>query len=286
MKRNLLLLISLLTLFGCKSSKPIQQLPQQQESRLMDVAYGKHERQIMDVFLPAKRNKNTPFVLLIHGGAWTMAGKEYIRDYQDTLFQHGIAVVSINHRYADHAAIHYQQMLADIDQALDYCIAHSSEWNTRKDGFTMTGVSSGAHLALLYGYTSSKRIKTIVEFCGPVNLTDTTTLAYSEKVGLKDVIVKMTGHTYESGQPLDISFYKSSPIKHIKDIPVLIVHGTADPVVDFSQSQQLSDSLSNRKIVHELVRIEGAGHDLNMTDKNARKRVYGAAIQWIKQYGH
>jgi len=282
-RKLILLLIIPYFFYGCAPIKALK--GNELEKKYNDIHYGDKNRNLMDVYLPATRNAKTPFVILIHGGAWTMAGKEYVRDYQDSLLKNGIASASINHRYANDTDVHYPQMLDDVNTALNYCAAHAKEWNIRDKGFVMAGVSSGAHLALLYAYNTTKKINAIVEFCGPTNLTDTTILNYAGKVGLIDVIQKMTGKAYKKGAAIDPEFAKSSPITQIKNIPVLIIHGTADPVVDFSQSQQLSDALNKQHIKHKLVTIKGAGHDLNLKDTATRQLVYKEAINWIIQNG-
>ncbi|MBB6236822.1 acetyl esterase/lipase [Pedobacter sp. AK013] len=282
-RKSILLLIISSFLYGCAPVKGLK--GNALEKKYSDIRYGDKARNVMDVYLPAKRGAKTPFVILIHGGAWTMAGKEYVRDYQDSLLKNGIASASINHRYANNTEIHYPQMLEDVNSALNYCAGHAKEWNIKNKGYVMAGVSSGAHLALLYAYTTSKKINAVVEFCGPTNFTDTTILNYASKVGLMDVIQKMTGKTYQKGVAIDPEFAKSSPITHIKNIPVLIIHGTADPIVDFSQSQQLSDALNKQQIKHKLVSIKGAGHDLNLKDAATRQLVYREAINWIIQNG-
>ena len=68
------LFILLVTLAGCSTArKAVNPLT---EEKLKDVVYGKYPRNIMDIYLPAGRNEKTPFVVLIHGGAWVKAGKE------------------------------------------------------------------------------------------------------------------------------------------------------------------------------------------------------------------
>lgn len=280
---KLLVAVALVAFMGCSSSKKM--VTNIAEEKFINVTYGADTRNIMDVFLPASRTSNTPFVLLIHGGAWVGYSKDYVNDYRDTLLNNGIAVASINHRYANDSTIHYPQMLEDVNNALDYCMAHANQWNTRNDGFTMAGVSSGGHLALLYGFTSTKKINAIVEFCAPTNLADTAVLNYTVKIKLIDVIQKMTGKKYEEGTPLDTAFANSSPITHVKNIPVLIVHGNADPVVSYSQTLQLNQRLKEKGVVHKLVTIPGADHSLNMKDPATRALVYKEAVQWILKYG-
>jgi len=282
-KKTCIAILVLVSFAGCSGLK---KLPANAADKLEEVRYGPYERNIMDVYLPANRTDKTPFVLLIHGGAWTMAGKEDIRDFQDSLFRHGIAVASINHRYANDTDVHYPQMMQDVDQAVTYCQAHAKDWQVNRKDLVMSGVSSGAHLALLYAYTTSKKVSAIVEFCGPTDLSDTTLLNYAIKVGLMPVIQKMTGKTYVKGQPVPSEFKDSSPLYHVKNIPVLLVHGTADPVVNFNQSQRLNDRLEAGRITHKLIPIPGAAHDLSLRTSPATKTmIYNEAEEWILRYG-
>src|SRR5580693_1294088 len=148
------LLIAFLLLQGLGSFSGAIYAQQIASEKLENVRYGPFQRNVMDVYLPPDRTSNTPFVILIHGGAWTRAGKEDIRDFQDSLFAHGIAVASINHRYANDSDVHYPEMMQDVDRAVDYCQTQSKKWHTNTKKLVMSGARSGAHLALLYSYTT------------------------------------------------------------------------------------------------------------------------------------
>ena len=143
------------TIAGCSSNNKITTTLA--EVKQMNVAYGSFPGSIMDVYLPANRNPQTPFVILIHGGAWILGDKIFEHQMQDSLLANGIASVNINYRFADSLHTHYTQMLADIDSAVMYCIAHANAWHTRKENFITSGTSAGAHLSLLYAYTTDKK---------------------------------------------------------------------------------------------------------------------------------
>src|SRR5436309_13285539 len=68
---------------------------------LLNIAYGKHERQVLD-FYPAKSDKPTPVVFHIHGGGWQGGDKKGINP--KPFLDKGISVVSINYRYVKQAA--------------------------------------------------------------------------------------------------------------------------------------------------------------------------------------
>ncbi|MBD2755272.1 alpha/beta hydrolase [Spirosoma validum] len=276
-------MLTALMLVNCSASKTPS--GHYQQEKFNDVAYGVHSRQVMDVYLPANRTTHTAFVILIHGGAWVKAGKEYVRDIQDTLLKHGIAVASINHRYANQTDVHYPQMLEDVNQAMTYCSTHAAQWHTRPDGFVLVGASSGAHLALLTAYTTPKTIRAVVDFSGPTNLADTTLLNYAQKVGLIEVVQMMTGKSYVKGTLPDPAFAQASPLTQVKAIPVLMIHGTADVVVPYAQSEVLEGKLSSMGIKHKLLAIPNAGHDLSMNDSKIRALVLNTAVEWVLTYG-
>src|SRR5215211_7501311 len=66
--------------------------PKLSKPTMANVAYGKHERQVLD-FYQAKSDKPTPVVFFIHGGGWQGGDKKTNpRQFLDK----GISVVAIN----------------------------------------------------------------------------------------------------------------------------------------------------------------------------------------------
>jgi acetyl esterase/lipase len=279
MKKTILIKVLIFFLLGSMDA-----MAQQDTVKLKDVKYGGFERNLMDVYLPPGRTPKTPFVILIHGGAWVQAGKEYVRDFQQYLLSQGIASVNINHRYANDSTIHYKQIMEDVDRAVKYCADHAGEWNTRTDGFGTAGFSSGAHLALLYGYTTQRKINAIVDFSGPNNFTDTATLNYCVKAGLIGLVEKITGDRFTGVSHVPASFSLASPYTHVKNIPTFIAHGTIDPVVKVIQSQQLAQKLQRMHVPVKFIEVEGLAHDLDKKPQEKLK-LYQAAAVWLKKYG-
>lgn len=273
--------LKFILLFLAVSLETVAQVDAVQQN---DIKYGPYERNMLDVCLPPNVTPQTPFVILIHGGAWVQAGKEYVRDFQEYLLKEGIASVNLNHRYANDSDVHYRAIMEDIDNAVNYCISNAKKWNTRNTGFCTAGFSSGAHLALLYGYTTNKKINAVLDFSGPTNFTDATTLTYCTTVGLIPVVEKITGDKFTDVNHIPESFALASPYTHVKNIPTFIAHGLIDPVVLISQSQQLADKLEEIKAPVQFIKVEGLAHDLN--NKPAEKeQLYEAAAKWLKTYG-
>lgn len=257
-----------------------------EEIELRDVKYGSFERNKMDIYLPAKRTANTPFVVNIHGGAWTVGDKSNDTSLSKYLLSKGIAVANINYRYANNTDTHLPELLDDVDNVFKYLIAHSKEWNTRSTGFSITGQSSGAHVSLMYAYTKTDKIKAIVDRCGPTDFTDTNTLWQLDNQHLMDAVNKMSGNKtiWKDGDPIPELYTKSSPVKFVKNIPILIIHGDLDPVVPIKQSFNLIDVLKEKNYPHKLLIFQGADHSLDALPGNSVKKISSTA-DWINQYG-
>lgn len=109
-----------------------------------DVAYGTHERQILD-FYQAKSEKPTPLLFYIHGGGW-MAGDKNSMNPAPYLAA-GISVVSINYRYismAQEVVPPVKAPLHDAARALQFVRSKAAEWNIDKQRIGASGGSAGA----------------------------------------------------------------------------------------------------------------------------------------------
>lgn len=258
-------------------------LPQQ---KLINIAYGSFATSTMDVFLPANRNVHTPFVIIIHGGAWTIGNRDWGMRTQDTLAAHGIASANIDYRYADDNTTHYNDLLKDIDSVIIYCANHAKEWNTRNTNFIMNGESAGAHLALLYGYTTRNKISAIIAECAITNVADTSLLHYLNKdTNLLHAVFKMVGATYIPLQLLDKAFKAASPVYQVKNIPTLFYHGTADYVIPYKQALALQAALKSKRYLYKFISMPGAGHDVGFNTPDGRAKIYGEMVKWVKRYG-
>ncbi|MBC7938026.1 MAG: alpha/beta hydrolase [Rhizobacter sp.] len=285
MKLFLSVLVAVCFFIACKTPAGFNsKLPQ---AKIKDIAYGSFASSKMDVSLPPGRNSSTPFVIVIHGGAWVMGDKVWGSRTQDSLLAHGIASANINYRFADDSATHYPQLLADIDSAIRFCIAHAAEWNTRKKDFVITGESAGAHLALLYAYTYPQKINAVIAACAPTDLTDTALLNYYAKhdASLLQSVAKIAGAHYDPAKKLPAAFAAASPVVHVKPLPTLIFHGTNDWVVPYQQAIALEKALKDKGIIHRFIPMKDAGHDLGFNTPEGRAIIYREMMKWIAEYG-
>ncbi len=112
-----------------------------------NVAYGAHERQVLD-FYKAESDKPAPVVFHIHGGGWVAGDKKGVASLEKYLAA-GISVVSINYRYSTQAQVAgvkppVEWPISDAARALQFVRSKAGEWNLDKQRIGATGGSAGA----------------------------------------------------------------------------------------------------------------------------------------------
>jgi len=115
-----------------------------------DVAYGDHERHVLD-FWQAESDSPTPLVFVIHGGGWQGGSKERVNRFADVkqLLEAGISVASINYRYVSQAKSEgieppVKAPLQDAARALQFVRSKAKQWNLAPDRIGAAGGSAGA----------------------------------------------------------------------------------------------------------------------------------------------
>jgi acetyl esterase/lipase len=241
-----------------------------------DVVYGKDSvDQSVDVHLPKTGNKRPVFILL-HGGAWAVPGKfDFDGLGLDTFFTYnGYAVVNMNYRLIPKYT--YPAAVDDIGLVMDLVRKKATEWNLDPDRVCLLGRSSGAHLALLYAYSRNddKRIKAVIDYCGPVDFTDST-VAYAP---LGANVAALLG-PYQSHTQV---WHDASPINYLAGaVPTVILQGTNDSLVFPVQSQLLQNGLLHLGVPCMYISCQGDGHGWRQ-DRWVEWR--DATLQWLKYF--
>jgi len=130
-----------------KTNAPAKAPAAQRAPTHANVAYGPHERQVLD-FYQAKSDQPTPLVFHIHGGGWVYGDKKEVAHLEKYLAA-GISVVSINYRYSTQAQLAgvkppVKWPLDDIARALQFVRSQAAEWHIDQARIGATGGSAGA----------------------------------------------------------------------------------------------------------------------------------------------
>ena len=116
-----------------------------------NVKYGKHQRQVFDIWL-ADTSKPTPLAVYIHGGGFRSGSKEKLSPkVLSELLKSGISVASINYRYKTIAplpAAHH-----DARQALQFIRSKAGDWSIDKNRVAAFGGSAGAQICMWLAYS-------------------------------------------------------------------------------------------------------------------------------------
>jgi acetyl esterase/lipase len=144
--KTLLLTVSLLALVPVRAAEKKAEPPQRAPTQA-NVAYGAHERQVLD-FWKADSATPTPLVFHIHGGGWVNGDKARVASL-DRYLAAGISVVSINYRFVTQAIDAgvkppVQWSLHDAARALQFVRSKAREWNLDRARIGATGGSAGA----------------------------------------------------------------------------------------------------------------------------------------------
>lgn len=268
--KHLLFVLFFLGVAACSKDKMAEPEPQtpQVDIKLENVAYGEHARQKMDVYLPKTRSKDSPILLIIHGGFWTEGDKSDFAEIQTQLFAMGIASVNMNYRYVS-STNDVNGLMSDIRQAIDHLKAHSDEWNISLKSLHLAGYSAGGHMALLYGYHARREneVKSVISISGPAVFDEgfiNSPLLQNPKI--KSSLEWLTGSPLPE-HVLDPNFEKyrlASPYTYReKAIPTLFIHGINDEVVPYRQSWELKNMLVYYQIPSKLITLQEAGHDVS-----------------------
>ena len=135
---------------GAKLKAPIKTVakaPVQPRPTLANVAYGGHERQVLD-FYKAESSRPTPLLFFIHGGGWVAGDKASVPQVNKYLSA-GISVVSINYRYSTQAQAAgvkppVEWPLHDAARALQFVRSKANDWNINTARIGASGGSAGA----------------------------------------------------------------------------------------------------------------------------------------------
>lgn len=157
METRLLLSLCLITsLQAQNATPPAKPAPKPKiEPTAANVAYGTHERQVLD-FYKAASDKPTPLLFFIHGGGWVSGDKAGVAELRECLAA-GISVVSINYRYSWQAHLAgvmppVKWPLEDAARALQFVRSKAEEWNIDKQRIGASGGSAGACSSLYLAF--------------------------------------------------------------------------------------------------------------------------------------
>jgi acetyl esterase/lipase len=240
----------------------------------------------LDLWVPASPT-SPPLVMWIHGGGWMFGDRRYLPETlrPNQLFEElvaaGLAVATIDYRHALEA--HFPAQLHDAKAAIRYMRANAELLGVNTDRIGVWGESAGGHIAALVGLTGqhpelegaigvlrqSSAVDVVVDWYGPADLA-----LQLRKERSAEIIARVPPEMLAPPEALmaggqdERSLTAASPITYVTPgaPPFLLIHGTADTVVPYAQSEVLAQALTEAGVSVRLIPIEGAEHIFNGHD--------------------
>ena len=222
----------------------------------------------MDVIAPFKnQSKQWPCIVWICGGAWIqMDYHAHLPNFIE-LARAGFVIASVEYR--DSNAVTFPGQLEDVKAAIRYLRAHADRYNIDPNRIGVMGESAGGHLAAMVGVTGDyeKFDKgTYLEYSSSVQAVCPWYVPSSfDKMMHKEVDTGLLPESRLIGKDASKNpklVQDASPISYItkNTPPFLLIHGTKDQVVPFSQSEYLYEALETHNVPVDLIAVEGADH--------------------------
>jgi acetyl esterase/lipase len=131
----------------------LAQAPKEGIEKIHDLAYGRHPRQVLDIFRPAGKRK-MPVVIFVHGGAFIRGDKRVSPEIYDNVLtwfaRQGMLGVNLEYRLAPEAV--YPGATDDMAQALAWVKSHCEGFGGDPESIFLVGHSAGATHVAAYAW--------------------------------------------------------------------------------------------------------------------------------------
>lgn len=276
-----LLCILLFCIISCEKDPEV--ISESESRTLLDVSYGEHEKQKMDVYLPANRStEDTKVLIYAHGGGF-LAGDR--KEVDPLIISHfvarGWAVVNISYRLVNSELpspsftndIQVIDQVSDVSAAVDHVLAHAREWAINGHRIGVAGHSAGGTLALLYAYSehnASGKVKAVANWAGALDLafTQTEIDSFGPEIRLiiYELIRRLTGQPYSPNNMENLEAISPHYVIHTtKAIPVINIfpeHNIVGdlPRQDIETYERFTNRLNNLGIPNRFIQIDNMDH--------------------------
>ena len=259
----------------------------------VNLEYGDHERNYLDLTIPKGDNVPGGIILYIHGGGWIAGEKEVYVDTMKFTAERGYICAAINYRYANGKKVTLDEILDDIDAALDKIKLVCNERGITVDRVLLTGGSAGGHLSLMYAYTRKDTAPlspvAAISYSGPTDLYDPNFYTTVYEREMKNMISKVSGANIVKKNIDDAkdALLEASPISYVNEstVPTILCHGTVDDIVPYSNATSLHELLCSYGVECELITFDNSGHGLESdaeATEYADKRFFELAEKYLK----
>ncbi|MEO7212324.1 alpha/beta hydrolase [Mucilaginibacter sp.] len=248
----------------------------------------------LDIHLPTVAKPTYKAIIVIYGSAWYGNNlKQAAFDaFGKSLLDSGFAVIAINHRSSGDAP--YPAQINDVKAAVRYVRANAGKYQIDASFIGITGYSSGGHLASLAATSNSVKEFTIgkvkVDIEGNVGNYTATSSSVNAAVdwfGPIDMALMDGCNKPKGADSPEGALIRGNPVENLDMIALLnpisfldktdphfiVIHGDADNVVPYCQSELFAKALQERGILTEFITVSQGQHGPITFNENTFKKM-------------
>lgn len=212
-----------------------------------NVAYGDHERHVLDFWRAARADGSAPVFVWIHGGGFRGGNKSSVpADLLRGCLKAGISVASIHYRLSSHAP--YPAQMHDSARAIQFIRSKAGDWSIDAERIAAGGGSAGSGISQWLAFHDDMaqpdsedpiaRQSTRLVCAIPINMQSTydprqikelipgDAYKHPAFIPLFDLPADWDVDTATIDEKLDWLIRDASPINHLTrdDVPIFLIH--------------------------------------------------------------
>lgn len=218
----------------------------------------------LDVIVPDDVT-NPPLVMWVHGGGWDELKRSWT--LTKPMVNKGYAYAAVDYRYCDEAP--YPAAMIDLKDALLFLRKHADEYGFDGSKIVVSGDSAGAHLATILGVSAGNAaweqpgedysVQGIIDISGPVSFLQ----MFPKNPEDRNVITRVLGTDVTSkGARILAAEASAESFLNGTEPPVLIIHGSEDPVVNYEQARRFRNALEEAGDAVHMYHVPGGLHSM------------------------
>jgi acetyl esterase/lipase len=237
---------------------------------------GAGEKLTLHLATPRGIDKPVPGIVFIHGGGWSGGDKNMHKAMAKEAAAAGFVSASIGYRLAPKHR--FPSQVEDVKCAVRWLRANADSINLDPSYIGAVGFSAGAHLSMMLGSMDSSdglegdggnpdqssKVQAVVSYFGPTDLADLDIGAHPARREINEPLVRGILETFIGGKAEEHAddLRRASPITYVNagDAPMLLFHGTKDPLVPYDHAFKMVQALTDNKIPGRVELLLGKSH--------------------------
>lgn len=219
---------------------------------------------MMDLIKPASATP-VPAIVFVSGNGWRSIDRAALVPQLAPFAKAGYLVATIDYRIIGEAT--FPEPLRDVKTAIRFLRANAKMLNLDPERIGIWGNSAGGQLSAMVATTAENKTFDNDKWPGHSSAVQAAVLWYPptdlSRLPSDGRYVESAHLGVDVKDPANADKVKAaSPLAYVsaKSAPMLIVHGTADPVVPMAHSEWLHEAMVKAGAPATLLKVEGAGH--------------------------